>query len=72
MRFKTNVEITKFSNDVLKAELLKYKDLNSYYQISKAKLIDYAVAKTFNTEYLKILKKESDFKKLFEVYEKDL
>lgn len=70
MRFRQQVMVTKMTNDVLKLELSKYEGLNSYNKISKAKLIDYAVAKTFNKQYLDVLKKESDFKQLFGVYEK--
>ena len=70
MRFRQAVSVTKYSNDVLKQELAKYKGLNKYSKITKAKLIDYAVAKAFDKKYLEILKRESDFKELFNVYEK--
>lgn len=69
MKFRKQVVITKLASDVLGNELLKYKNLNSYNKISKCKLIDYAVLKVFSPYYFELLRKERDYRVIFELYD---
>jgi hypothetical protein len=67
---KVITQILRFSDNILIAELSKYKNINNRRIINKGKLLDYAVFKTFSPSSLEVLRADRDYNKFLKVVEK--